>query len=187
MPPPPRFLPAHLGLFQAGLRGLAWATGVLSVLLLAYVGKSWPSKGQVVVAGIMGSVIAMLNDSWEVVALTDTWQTLPRLSTSRRVLHDLFSLALCIGGMIMMWVSNIHIGNDSKDMTSDERQQDKYLMTALWALLAQIAWRFILAVWGCVDCSRDARAADRRRRRRRRRRNRPPLNDPWYEITGYRI
>lgn len=80
----------------------------------------------------------MLNDSWEVVALTDTWQTLPRLSTSRRVLHDLFSLALCIGGMIMMWVSNIHIGKDSDDATSDERRQEKYLMAALWALLAQV-------------------------------------------------
>lgn len=187
MPSPPTFLPAHYGLMQAGVRSVSWATGLVAILMLGYVGKTWPDKGQVIVAGLMGSAIAMLNDSWEVVALTDTWQTLPRLSTSRRVLHDLFSLALSVGGIIMMWVSNIQIGDTGDTQTASERRQEKYLMAAMWGLLAQVAWRFVHVIWGCVDCSRDARAADRRRRRRRRRhRHRERHIDPWYEITGYR-
>ncbi|KAH7162197.1 hypothetical protein B0J13DRAFT_430657 [Dactylonectria estremocensis] len=138
MPSPPRFLAAHYGLVQAGMRTLSWATSLVAVMLLGYLGRTWPDKGQVIVAGLMGSVIAMLNDSWEVVALTDNWQTLPRLSTSRRVLHDLFALALSVGGIIMMWVSNIHIGDAEVSRSKDEQRQEKYLMAALWGLLAQV-------------------------------------------------
>ncbi|KAH8738221.1 hypothetical protein BGZ61DRAFT_489182 [Ilyonectria robusta] len=138
MPSPPTFLPAHYGLMQAGVRSVSWATGLVAIMMLGYVGRTWPDKGQVIVAGLMGSAIAMLNDSWEVVALTDTWQTLPRLSTSRRVLHDLFSLALSVGGIIMMWVSNIQIGDTGDTKTASERRQEKYLMAAMWGLLAQV-------------------------------------------------
>lgn len=79
----------------------------------------------------------MLNDSWEVIAITDTWQTLPRLSSSRRVLHDLFSLALSVGGTIMLWVSNVRLG-DSNEVTFESRREQRYVMATLWGLLAQV-------------------------------------------------
>lgn len=77
----------------------------------------------------------MLNDSWEILAVTDTSFTVPRLVTSRKVLHDLFALALCVGGIIMMWVSNININSD-KNPT--QRRQELWLMAALWALIAVV-------------------------------------------------
>ncbi|CEI38562.1 unnamed protein product [Fusarium venenatum] len=60
---------------------------------------------------------------------------LPRLVTSRKVLHDLFALALCVGGIIMMWVSNINISSDKKP---GQRRQELWLMAALWALIAVV-------------------------------------------------
>ncbi|RMJ18937.1 hypothetical protein BHE90_005029 [Fusarium euwallaceae] len=169
-----RPLPRVYALLNAGVRLVAWLTSLAAVLMLAYVGKEWPSKGQVVVAGALGCAIAMLNDSWDMLATTDASMVVPRLAASRRVLHDLFSMALCVGGIIMMWVSNISL---SPEKTSEQRRQEMWVMMALWTLIAVVAWRLIFAVWGCVDCSGDARRAARRRQRRRRRRN-----DPWDQM-----
>lgn len=54
MPSPPTFLPAHYGLMQAGVRSVSWATGLVAIMMLGYVGRTWPDKGQVIVAGLMG-------------------------------------------------------------------------------------------------------------------------------------
>lgn len=161
-------------LAQAGVRLVAWITNLAAVLLLAYVCKEWSSKSQVIIAGAVGCAIAMLNDSWEILAVTDTSFTVPRLVTSRKVLHDLFALALCVGGIIMMWVSNINISSDKKP---GQRRQELWLMAALWALIAVVGWRLVFAVWGCVDCTGDARRAAERRQRRRGGRN-----DPWHQM-----
>lgn len=47
-------LPRVYALFNAGVRLVAWLTSLAAVLMLAYVGKEWPSKSQVVVAGALG-------------------------------------------------------------------------------------------------------------------------------------
>ncbi|KAF4983584.1 hypothetical protein FZEAL_1034 [Fusarium zealandicum] len=125
-------------ILHAGARTLAWVTSLAAVLLLAYVGKEWPSKGQVVIAGALGCAIALLNDSWEAMAVTDTTESVPRLATSRRVLHDLFSMALCIGGIIMMWVSNINITSNGAAKSYDQRRQEKWVTGALWPLIGVV-------------------------------------------------
>ncbi|KAM0561965.1 hypothetical protein ACHAPJ_002406 [Fusarium lateritium] len=127
--------PRAFALLHAGVRLIAWITSLAAILLLAYVCKEWSSKSQVIIAGAVGCAIAMLNDSWEILAVTDASFTVPRLATSRRVLHDLFSLALCVGGIIMMWVSNINI---TSDKTAEQKRQEMWLMTALWALIAVV-------------------------------------------------
>ncbi|WZH44287.1 uncharacterized protein QYS62_005306 [Fusarium acuminatum] len=164
--------PRPYALLHAGVRLLGWITSLAAILLLAFVCKEWSSKSQVIIAGAVGCAIAMLNDSWEILAVTDASFTVPRLATSRRVLHDLFALALCVGGIIMMWVSTINIS----DRNAEQRRQYMWLMASLWAVIAVIGWRLIFAVWGCVDCSSDARRAAARRQRRRRQ------NDPWRQM-----
>ncbi|KAF5026674.1 hypothetical protein F66182_1223 [Fusarium sp. NRRL 66182] len=131
----PERLPRAYALAHVGLRLIAWITSLAAVLLLAYVCKEWSSKSQVIIAGAVGCAIAMLNDSWEILAVSDASFTVPRLATSRRVLHDLFSLALCVGGIIMMWVSNI---NASTDKSADQKRQTTWLMAALWTLIAVV-------------------------------------------------
>lgn len=57
MPPQPSRrgrLPRSYALLHAAARALAWLASLGAILLLAYVGKEWPSKGQVIIAGIMG-------------------------------------------------------------------------------------------------------------------------------------
>ncbi|KAM6527223.1 hypothetical protein FSOLCH5_003294 [Fusarium solani] len=130
-----RPLPRVYALLNAGVRLVAWLTSLAAVLMLAYVGKEWPSKSQVVVAGALGCAIAMLNDSWDMLATTDASMVVPRLAASRRVLHDLFSMALCVGGIIMMWVSNISL---SPEKTSEQRRQEMWIMMALWTLIAVV-------------------------------------------------
>ncbi|KAF4340994.1 ferric reductase (metalloreductase) [Fusarium beomiforme] len=131
----PERLSRPYALVHAGVRLIAWVTSLAAILMLAWVGKEWPSKSQVIIAGAVGCATAMLNDSWDILAVTDASFTVPRLAASRRVLHDLFSLALCVGGIIMMWVSNINV---SSYKTSEQKRQEQWLMAALWALIAVV-------------------------------------------------
>ena len=86
----------------------------------------------------MQSLIAMLNDSWEVASLLDKSEVgFPRLTSGRKVLHDLFALAIGLGGIIMMWVSNLNFGNPD-GQTDDERRKQSYLLCGLWTLLAMV-------------------------------------------------
>lgn len=80
----------------------------------------------------------MLNDSWEVVAILDRSEDgFPRLSIGRRILHDLFSMAICIGGLVMIWVVNFN-GDDDNDIVKSEHERKKnaLLMTGMWMTLA---------------------------------------------------
>lgn len=56
-----RPLPRGYALFNAGVRLVAWLTSLAAVLMLAYVGKEWPSKSQVVVAGALGVSFFLTN------------------------------------------------------------------------------------------------------------------------------
>lgn len=79
----------------------------------------------------------MLNDSWDIVSAADASESMPRLPTTRRVLHDLFSLALCIGGIIMMWVSNIDVISRAVDK-EEAKRQNLYVLAAIYALIAVV-------------------------------------------------
>lgn len=47
----------------------------------------------------------MLNDSWEMVSILDSSHGFIRLSHTRVLMHDLFSLALTIGGIVLILFS----------------------------------------------------------------------------------
>lgn len=81
----------------------------------------------------------MLNDSWEVVAILDRSEDgFPRLSIGRRILHDLFSMAICIGGLVMIWVVNFNNDDDDDNdiVKSEHEQKNALLMTGMWMTLA---------------------------------------------------
>ena len=78
----------------------------------------------------------MLNDSWEVAAILDNSESgFPRLSIGRRILHDLFSMAICIGGLVMIWVTNID-PDAPPPTTAAERHRNNLIMGSLWITLA---------------------------------------------------
>jgi hypothetical protein len=47
----------------------------------------------------------MLNDSWEMVSILDSSHGFVRLSHTRVLMHDLFSLALTVGGIVLVLFS----------------------------------------------------------------------------------
>lgn len=52
------------------------------------------------------TAIAMLNDSWEMVANVDPTRNFTPLTPPRAVLHDLFSMGVCMGGLILLLFSD---------------------------------------------------------------------------------
>lgn len=53
------------------------------------------------------TTIALLNDSWEMIAQMDPTANFPPLTPPRAALHDLFSLAVCMGGLMLILFSDI--------------------------------------------------------------------------------
>lgn len=83
----------------------------------------------------MQSIIAMFNDSWEIFGILDRSEAgFPRLSNGRRALYDLFAMAICVGGLVMIWVSNIDFGKAPK--SEAERQKRNIIMAGMWITLA---------------------------------------------------
>jgi hypothetical protein len=60
------------------------------------------------------TAIALLNDSWEMVSNVDTTGNFVPLSPPRAVLHDLFSLAVCMGGLMLLLFSDLRDQNVSQ-------------------------------------------------------------------------
>lgn len=80
----------------------------------------------------------MLNDSWEIAAIIDQSATgFPRLTTGRKMVHDLFSLAICVGGIIMIWVSHVNF-NMNLPSSDPRRQKQKDMLTGIWMILAVV-------------------------------------------------
>ncbi|ETS01911.1 hypothetical protein M419DRAFT_80298 [Trichoderma reesei RUT C-30] len=94
--------PSFYGIVQIVARTAAWMTSVTTLVILAFIINQWPDKGGAIAAGLVGSAIAILNDSWIVVANIDRALGFQQLSPARALLHDLFSLAVSLGGIVMI-------------------------------------------------------------------------------------
>ncbi|CAH0047856.1 unnamed protein product [Clonostachys solani] len=112
--PPDRQLPTLYALLHSGARLLGWLTDLGAIVILGYIVRCWPEKGGTVAAGLVGSAIALLNDSWEMVSNVDTTGNFVPLSPPRAVLHDLFSLAVCMGGLMLLLFSDLRDQNVSQ-------------------------------------------------------------------------
>jgi hypothetical protein len=126
-------------LVVAAARLVAWLTDLAAILVLAYIIKCWPSSGGAVSAGIVGSVIALLNDSWEMIANADPTRNFIPLTAPRAVLHDLFSMGICMGGLILLLFSDIRekrAREGGDDFADDWGQKRTLFGVAQWFLAA---------------------------------------------------
>lgn len=89
------------------------------------------------------SVIALLNDSWEMIANADPTRNFAPLTAPRAVLHDLFSMGVCMGGLILLLFADIREKRDYEDTQGNQGTihhdwQDKRTLfgVAQWFLAA---------------------------------------------------
>jgi hypothetical protein len=146
---------------QAAARMLAWFNSIAALVVMAYVINKWPKTGGAVAAAMVGTGVAMLNDSWEMVSILDTSHGFVRLSHTRVLMHDLFSLALTVGGIVLVLFSEAGPAYASQGLQrrdGDAYDQDHMLHAALYLLAAVVAWRFIFALVGCLNTSQASRA-----------------------------
>ncbi|TWU73201.1 hypothetical protein ED733_004397 [Metarhizium rileyi] len=129
-------------LIRTVARGLAWVTDIAAIVVLCFVAQRWTTTCGAVTPGIIGAVIALLNDSWQMVAFTDRSLGLEPMKPHRTLMHDIFSLAITLGGIVLMVVSNVQ-GKDAdesvdyKGEESDEIKLNKSTMAwlGLWLLV----------------------------------------------------
>lgn len=78
----------------------------------------------------------MLNDSWEMVSILDRSHGFVRLSHTRVLMHDLFALALTVGGIVLVLFSesgpSYGYGVTRRDLPAYDK--DHMLHTALYLL-----------------------------------------------------
>ncbi|KAL6909245.1 hypothetical protein GGI43DRAFT_172181 [Trichoderma evansii] len=181
-----RYCPGPYALVQIIARAVAWMTGVTTLVILAFIINQWSDKGGAVAAGLVGSAIAILNDSWIVVAKLDRAFGFNPISPARALLHDLFSLAISLGGIVMIIFSRytyqadgfaallssdstaqITGGVDTDVISREGFSQNKMLAIAVWMLTAVVIWRFLFIVWGGFECFVEFRQVNQPRPRRR--------------------
>jgi hypothetical protein len=159
---------------------------VTAILVLGFLAHRWPKRGGTIAAGMIGACLAMLNDSIEVVGVLDRTHGFPRLAPPRVLLYDLLSLAVSLGGIILILFSELGKAyswtgwgmsyNDWApiDDEADDSNPSRRLMTvmAMWLLGIVALWRFIFCIWACCDSSSNARSFSRSQREARRRHRR---------------
>ncbi|KAK0388919.1 hypothetical protein NLU13_2496 [Sarocladium strictum] len=159
---------------QAVARMVGWLTSIAALVVMAYVINKWPRSGGAVAAAMVGTGVAILNDSWEMVSILDRSGGFIRLSHTRVLMHDLFSLALTVGGIVLVLFSESGPAYTNQGVRRRELHgiyDKKHMLRAsLYLQGGVVAWRFIFSVAGCLNTSQSSRrsrtAAQERRERR---------------------
>lgn len=86
----------------------------------------------------------MINDSWEMVAHVDLTRNFHPLAPPRAVMNDLFSLAVCMGGLMLLIFADIREEREA-DITHDfglggDWGKKRHLMTLAQWLLAAVVY-----------------------------------------------
>lgn len=86
----------------------------------------------------------MLNDSWEMVAHVDPTNNLSPLAPARAVMNDIFSLAVCMGGLMLLVFSDLREERQAAliegfQANDDWREKRRLMTTGQW-LLAGVAY-----------------------------------------------
>ncbi|KAL7943342.1 hypothetical protein V8C42DRAFT_346796 [Trichoderma barbatum] len=179
--------PSSYGIVQIVARAVGWMTSVTTLVILAFVINQWPDKGGAIAAGLVGAGISILNDSWIVAAKLDRALGFNPLSPARALLHDLFALAISLGGIVMIIFSRYTYKADGfAALDSDSSPQitgsvgdpdiisregfslNRMLTVAVWMLTSVVIWRFIFIIWGGFECFSEFRHIHHTRPRRRR-------------------
>ncbi|QLI63643.1 uncharacterized protein G6M90_00g017220 [Metarhizium brunneum] len=169
-------LPGWATLARTAARGAAWATDVAAIVVLCFVAQKWTATCGAVAPGIIGAVIALLSDSWQMVAFADRRLGVAPTKPHRTLMHDVFSLAVTLGGVALMLVSNVpggegrdpasHAGDEGPGAGGIALRRSTMAWLGLWLLTVIIVFRVGFAAWSCADCykeyQRDERHASRR-------------------------
>ncbi|KAG8414622.1 hypothetical protein J3459_014211 [Metarhizium acridum] len=170
-------LPSWPTLARTAARGVAWATDIAAIVVLCFVAQKWTATCGAVAPGIIGAVIALLNDSWQMVAFADRSLGVASMGPHRTLMLDVFSLAVSLGGVVLMLVFNVqgkevhelarHAGEEGEgDGGGTTFHRSTMAWLGLWLLTVILVFRVGFAVWACADCykeyQRDARRYSRR-------------------------
>ena len=95
--------------------------------------------------------MALLNDSWQMVSVADRSIGFPPLAPGRALLHDMFSMAICMGGVVLIVFSGYAMSDEERAAHEEQRLQnlEKYgqrdtfdpiamLRTGQWFLVAVV-------------------------------------------------
>ncbi|KHN99754.1 uncharacterized protein MAM_02607 [Metarhizium album ARSEF 1941] len=166
-------------------RGLAWTTDIAAIVVLCFVAQTWTATCGAVAPGIIGvsdtrplgaasserasraddvgspqAVVALLNDSWQMVAFADGSLGFASTRPHRTLMYDVFSLAVTLGGIVLMIVSNVQ-GGGAVDGGGIDLHKSTMAWLGMWLLTVVIVFRAGFALWACADCykeyQRDAR------------------------------
>ncbi|KAG5985006.1 hypothetical protein E4U55_002113 [Claviceps digitariae] len=145
-------------------RGSAWLTDIFAIVILSFVAQRWTETCGAVAPGLVGTVIALLVDSWQTVAFSSAHALsssgVKPMKPGTTAMYDALSFALTLGGMASLLVSSIlaQEGEDGDaDYPGEYRRGDvrfrKSSMTlvSMWFLGAVICWRIGLALWAGID------------------------------------
>lgn len=95
--------------------------------------------------------MALLNDSWEAVAHIDPTTRFSPLAPARAVMNDLFSLAVCMGGLMLLVFADLREEREANILPDfdydDDWRKKRYLMTSGEWVLAAVAYDTFLSVW----------------------------------------
>jgi len=170
----------------ASTRTAAYLVDLAALLAMGYYIWRWPSTAGSAVGGLIGCVVAALNDSWETIAQLDPTLNFPPIKTARVVVHDLFSLAVCVGGLMLLLFMDLRERREAEDgaymyeRVGDWDTKRKVVMVAQWLVGAVAIMRLGFVLWnGCICSSERRQVVERRRRRQERRRTRrgPAVRD----------
>lgn len=164
--------PGWLMLARALARGLAWATDIVAIVVLCFVAQRWTATCGAVAPGIVGSVIALLIDSWQTVASAGQSFGFEPMKPHRTLVYDTFSFAVTLGGLVLMLVSNAtaqqgdeQVDYFGQDAGSIHFRKSSMTSVAIRLLGVVIAWRIGFTMWACVDCYKNYQQAARRHER----------------------
>ena len=83
-------------------------------------------------------VVAALSDSWEMIAQLDPTLNFPPIKAARVVVHDLLSLAICVGGFVLLLFMDLREEREAEDdayeRVSDWDTKRKVGTVALWLI-----------------------------------------------------
>ncbi|KAG5984532.1 hypothetical protein E4U43_006169 [Claviceps pusilla] len=164
---PGNHFPGRTTLARTLARGSAWLTDIFAVVILSFVGQRWSETGGAVAPGIIGTILALLVDSWQTVALSSTPSPSPfpraePMKPGATVVCDALSFAVSLGGISSLLVSSVVAGDESggdgeADCPGAYRKGDtrfgksSMILVAMWFLGAVVFWRIGLAIWACID------------------------------------
>ncbi|KAE9377712.1 hypothetical protein N431DRAFT_554061 [Stipitochalara longipes BDJ] len=132
--------------FIARLLSLGSIVGVLAILIRLNI-----KYGKTYGAAYATAIVALIIDGSEALALADTSRRIRRILLPCAVTTDIIVLALACGSILEIVFSDWGLGDDPNPPVNGYPWMDSEDV-ALWYMVAVTAWRFVLCIWGCVDC-----------------------------------